>query len=107
MSISPIGAQDKDKRMKLSVTATTAVAVAGAFAHIAKKQGFSLSPSVIKKTPIKDWAIFKDHNEEWNIICNHDCYKLKDEKIELIKKLDYNNIEFHSSMKYANKTYYY
>ena len=56
---------------------------------------------------LKDWAIFKDHNEEWNIICNHNCYKLKDEKIELIKKLDYNNIEFHSSMKYANKTYYY
>ncbi|MBO6087087.1 hypothetical protein J6P92_01920 [bacterium] len=64
MSISPIGAQDKDKRMKLSVTATTAVAVAGAFAHIAKKQGFSLSPSVIKKTPIKDWAIFSIYDKK-------------------------------------------
>lgn len=64
MSISPIGAQDKDKRMKIGVTATTALAVSGAFAHIAKRQGFSLNPSVIRKTPMKDWAIFSIYDKK-------------------------------------------
>lgn len=64
MSISPIGTQDQDKRIKIGVAATTALAVGGTFAHIAKKQGFSLSPSVIRKTPIKDWAIFSIYDKK-------------------------------------------
>ena len=38
---------------------TSALGVATAVAIIAKRQGFSLSPSAIKNTKIKDWAIFK------------------------------------------------
>ena len=41
------------------VLATTLVGVGASLALIAKKQGFSLSPSKIAQTPIKDWAIFK------------------------------------------------
>lgn len=48
-----------DYKMKVGVAATTALATGCALAHIAKKQGFSLSPSVIKKTPVKDWAVFR------------------------------------------------
>ena len=60
----PIGAistadNKQERRMKLGVSATTALAVGGAFAHVAHRQGFSLKPSVIKNTPIKDWAIFR------------------------------------------------
>ena len=47
-----------DRRLKIGVTATSALGVATALAHISKKQGFSLNPSRIAKTPIKDWAIF-------------------------------------------------
>ena len=65
----PIGAitpTDKrnDMKMKIGVATTTVLAVGGAFAHIAKKQGFSLNPSAIKKTPIKDWAIFKLYDKK-------------------------------------------
>ena len=61
MSISAVNNSEKraDIKMKIGVSATTALAVGGAFAHIAHKQGFSLSPSVIRKTPVKDWAIFR------------------------------------------------
>lgn len=63
MSINAVSSAESPKKqdikMKLGVTATTALAVGGAFAHIAKRQGFSLSPSAIKNTPIKDWAVFK------------------------------------------------
>ena len=38
--------------------------VEGAFAHIAKRQGFSLSPSAIKNTPVKDWAIFRLYDKK-------------------------------------------
>lgn len=64
MTISPIGTQDQDKRMKIGVTTTSLLAVGGAFAHIAKKQGFSLSPSAIKNTPVKDWAIFSIYDKK-------------------------------------------
>ena len=50
---------EPDKYLKAKVVCTTALGVSCALAHIAKKQGFSLSPSAIKNTPIKDWAIFK------------------------------------------------
>lgn len=64
MTISPIGAQDNDKKMKIGTAVTTTLAVGGAFAHIAKKQGFSLSPSAIKNTPMKDWAIFSIYDKK-------------------------------------------
>ena len=61
MSVNAITPTDrkKDIRMKIGVASTTALAVGCAFAHIAKKQGFSLSSSAIRKTPVKDWALFK------------------------------------------------
>lgn len=46
------------------VLATTLVGVGASLALIAKKQGFSLSPSKIAQTPIKDWAIFKTFNKQ-------------------------------------------
>ena len=55
----------KQEHCKASPTVQTASAVSSALgvvaavALIAKKQGFSLNPSRIAKTPIKDWAIFK------------------------------------------------
>lgn len=55
--------QFSDKQVKVGVAATTALTTGLALAHIAKRQGFSLSPSVIRKTPIKDWAIFKLTNK--------------------------------------------
>ena len=66
MQISPITTEDnkKNRYLKVKVAATTALAVGGAFAHIAKKQGFSLSPSAIKKTPVKDWAIFRLYDKK-------------------------------------------
>jgi len=65
MSISAISSSDnkKDYKVKIGVAATTATAVGLAFAHVAKCQGFSLSPKAIKNTPIKDWAIFKLYNK--------------------------------------------
>lgn len=45
--------------VKLGVAATAALGVSAAVALIAKKQGFSLKPSKIADTKIKDWAIFK------------------------------------------------
>lgn len=51
---------DRKSQIKVNtgVALTSALGVAGAVALIAKKQGFSLSPSKIKNTPVKDWAIF-------------------------------------------------
>ena len=59
--INPISSSDNknDYKLKAGVAATTVLTTGVALAHIAKRQGFSLAPSVIKKTPIKDWAIFK------------------------------------------------
>ena len=51
--------QHSNKRLKTGVLCTTVATTGLALAHIAKRQGFSLSPSVIKKTPIKEWAIFR------------------------------------------------
>lgn len=48
-----------DRQIKAGVTATTVLTTGAALAHIAKRQGFSLSPSVIKQTPVKDWAVFR------------------------------------------------
>jgi len=51
---------EKNKlKEKAGVALTSALGVTTAVALIAKKQGFSLNPSRIRKTPIKDWAIFK------------------------------------------------
>lgn len=61
MPINAINNTDRrnDLKLKAGVLATTAVATGVALAHVAKRQGFSLSPSVIRKTPIKDWAVFR------------------------------------------------
>ena len=66
MSVNAITPADQrqDRKMKLKVVATTAVGVGAAFAHIAHKQGFSLKPSAIKNTPIKDWAIFRLYDKK-------------------------------------------
>lgn len=50
--------------VKIATAATSALGVATAVAVIAKKQGFSLSPSKIAKTKLKDWAIFKITDEK-------------------------------------------
>ncbi len=50
--------KNRDKKVKIGVAATTALSVGTALAHIAKRQGFSLSPSRIAKTPFKDMALF-------------------------------------------------
>ena len=50
--------KNKERKLKTAVAVTSALGVATALAHISKKQGFSLNPSRIAKTPIKDWAIF-------------------------------------------------
>ena len=50
--------------LRYGVLATTLTGVGTALAFISKKQGFSLSPSRIAKTPIKDWAIFKIYNKK-------------------------------------------
>ena len=54
----------KDLKIKAGVTAMSALGVASALAHVAKRQGFSLSPSVIKNTPVKDWAIFSLYSKK-------------------------------------------
>lgn len=43
----------------LATAACAAAGVAASVAMIAKRQGFSLNPSKIMKTKVKDWAIFK------------------------------------------------
>lgn len=51
-------------KVKKAVTATSVLGTATAYALIAKKQGFSLNPSRIMKTPVKDWSIFKIYNKK-------------------------------------------
>ena len=48
---------------KIGTAAMAALGVATSIAMIAKHQNFSLRPSRIAKTPIKDWAIFKIADE--------------------------------------------
>ena len=45
--------KNKERKIKAGVVATSALGVATALAHISKRQGFSLNPSKIAKTPIK------------------------------------------------------
>lgn len=54
----------KELKIKAGVATTSALGVGIALSHVAKRQGFSLSPSVIKKTPVKDWAIFSLYNKK-------------------------------------------
>ena len=54
---------NKDLKLKTAVAVTSAIGVASVVAGISKRQGFSLSPKVIKNTKIKDWAIFKIPNK--------------------------------------------
>ena len=66
MQTSAINTTDrkKDFRLKAGVLGTTALAVGGACAHIAKRQGFSLDISRIRKTPLKDMAIFRLYDKK-------------------------------------------
>lgn len=50
--------------LRYGVLATTLTGVGTALAFISKKQGFSLKPSKIARTPVKDWAIFKIYNKK-------------------------------------------
>lgn len=70
---------NNQQKLKPAVTAASALGVGIAYALIAKKQGFSITPSKILKTPIKDWSLIKlyDKNhperklikiEEWEIL---------------------------------------
>ena len=55
---------NRERNLKIGVTAATVLSTGAALAHIAKRQGFSLSPSAIRKTPIKDWAIFRLYDKK-------------------------------------------
>ena len=55
--------KNRDKKLKAGVFATSALGVATALAHISKRQGFSLNPARIAKTPVKDWAICGLYNK--------------------------------------------
>ena len=58
-----ISDKKRDQKIKTGVMLTSALGVGTALAHVAKRQGFSLSPSKIKNTPIKDWAVFGLYNK--------------------------------------------
>ncbi|MBQ8169093.1 hypothetical protein IJZ97_06735 [bacterium] len=55
--------QEPSQKIKRTAAASSFIGMSIALAGIAKKQGFSLNPKVIRKTPIKDWAIFKINNK--------------------------------------------
>lgn len=70
---------NKQPKLKPAVTIASALGVGAAYAIIAKKQGFSINPSKILKTPVKDWALIKLYDkkqpdrkiiklEEWEIL---------------------------------------
>ncbi len=50
--------------LKTGVAVTSALGVAASVALIAKRQGFSLNPTKIANTKVKDWAIFKITNPD-------------------------------------------
>ncbi len=62
ISVPVFSTQEPSKKVKRTVAATSFIGMSTALALIAKRQGFSLNPKVIKETPIKDWAIFKIKN---------------------------------------------
>ncbi len=57
-------AKDNSLALKTGVALTSALGVATSVALIAKHQGFSLNPTKIANTKVKDWAIFKITNPE-------------------------------------------
>lgn len=56
--------KSKEKLVKRAATIGSAIAVGTAYALVAKKQGFSLSPKKIYETPIKDWSIFRLYDKK-------------------------------------------
>ena len=58
-----VSEKKRDRNIKNGVMLTSALGVGTALAHVAKRQGFSLSPSKIMHTPVKDWAIFGLYNK--------------------------------------------
>lgn len=55
--------KEMPKNNKAGAAASSLIGTGTALALIAKKQGFSLAPKVIKNTPVKEWAIFKIANK--------------------------------------------
>lgn len=64
--INAVNSTDKrnDYKLKAGVAATTVLTTGAALALIANRQGFSLSPSAIRKTPVKDWAVFRLYDKK-------------------------------------------
>lgn len=56
--------EHSNNTVKTGVLTTTVFGLGTALALIAKKQGFSLNPTKIAQTPVKDWAIFKTFNKK-------------------------------------------
>lgn len=51
--------ESPSSNVKRTAAVSSLLGMGTALALISKKQGFSLSPKVIKNTPVKDWALFK------------------------------------------------
>ena len=49
---------------------------------------------------LKDWAIFQGENDIWFKICNYEFYKIINNNIEFIKRLEYGNTFLRSAKKY-------
>lgn len=52
------------KKQKATILAFSGLGMAPVLAILAKRKGFSLSPSKIIKTPIKEWALFKFNSKD-------------------------------------------
>ncbi len=67
MQVNPISYNTDNKherKVKAGVAAASIISTGAALAIIAKRQGFSLSPSAIRKTPVKDWAVFRLYDKK-------------------------------------------
>ena len=56
--------QEAPAKVKAGAALSSILGTGAALAIIAKRQGFSLNPRIIKNTPVKDWAIFKIANKK-------------------------------------------
>ena len=54
---------------------------------------------------LREWAMYKDENEKWYIICNSDWYAINNNKIEFIKRLKYNNMIWKYSEEFNDNQY--
>lgn len=51
--------KEASKKVKIGVAVSSFIGMSAALAMIVKHQGFSLDPKIMKRFPIKDWAIFR------------------------------------------------